>query len=383
MILLTHCCLSDAIITHQQLRKRNIKRIYFLGDIHGSLNSLLNAAYTQEICDVSGNWIAHNVILIQVGDLIHRGLNSLGVVRQFMKWQQEAPKFNSQVIVLRGNHEEAEIRYSLPDYAASLNANDPSFQFAEDAWVALEDPDMGSSHQQLYESTTEGEWIRNLLVVQIIGHSLFVHAGIDQDSLEPFGTLEEVNKFAKCYWKTGELVLRDDEFVAKEEALNSILNTRRFDQECREFNDSVNSIGLILDHLEDLYSEVLDTKDDFPNSDARVRLDRMVVGHTITRSGTVELMRDKQDAAELIMVDTGYYQRKWSISHIDVHQPDIVYTYDHTMHSMEKEEELNRQRLKILRKSCDASPRKVIKRKRGTKTLANKESAIKVRRISV
>lgn len=58
--------------------------------------------------------VTENKILVQVGDLIHRGPKSIEVISLLMVWQKEAIDHNSEVIVLRGNHEQFEIERVHP-----------------------------------------------------------------------------------------------------------------------------------------------------------------------------------------------------------------------------------------------------------------------------
>ena len=90
LFLLLKLMIAGYVITQPELVQRGIKQIYVMGDIHGSLDSLLNAGIAAGICNTNSQWIKRNIILLQVGDLIHKGTDSMGVVRTIKQWQQDA-----------------------------------------------------------------------------------------------------------------------------------------------------------------------------------------------------------------------------------------------------------------------------------------------------
>ena len=64
-----------------------------------------------------------NATLVQMGDVVDRGPDSLKIIHDLMKLQREAPKRGGQVIVVLGNHEAMmmtdDMRYVHPgEYAA-------------------------------------------------------------------------------------------------------------------------------------------------------------------------------------------------------------------------------------------------------------------------
>ena len=104
------------------------------GDVHGAFDELMSASKAAKVCDRSGEWIAKNVILLQTGNLIHKGPNSVAVARTFIHWQQTATEFNSDVIVLRGNHEDVQIRFSHHEWSHNCKdlMTNAEYQFGED-----------------------------------------------------------------------------------------------------------------------------------------------------------------------------------------------------------------------------------------------------------
>eukprot|EP01084_Bolivina_argentea_P319598 554323_1 len=102
----------SGVIKMQELEEMGIETIIVIGDIHGAYITLLEFAISNNICNKDGIWIAFNTILIFIGDLIHRGPASFEVINKIMEWQTTTKQYNSEIFVLRGNHEQFELRYA-------------------------------------------------------------------------------------------------------------------------------------------------------------------------------------------------------------------------------------------------------------------------------
>lgn len=85
------------------------KRIIVIGDIHGCLHGLLEVMYkaglilSKDSCEWKPT-AAENILLIQVGDIVDRGNNTLGVYNCLEHLQGTVPS-SSKLIRLIGNHE--------------------------------------------------------------------------------------------------------------------------------------------------------------------------------------------------------------------------------------------------------------------------------------
>lgn len=85
--------------------KSDNRKIIAIGDIHGDLVAARSALKLANLIDDSDNWIAKDIILVQTGDQIDRGDNDKEIIDLFEKIEIQAPKFNSIVYQLNGNHE--------------------------------------------------------------------------------------------------------------------------------------------------------------------------------------------------------------------------------------------------------------------------------------
>jgi hypothetical protein len=161
-------------------------------------------------------------MLVQLGDMVDRGPDSLKIVGSLMKLQREAPRKGGRVIVLTGNHEAmnmtGDLRYVNPaDYAAfadrqsearrkvayevnrqaieaAYHARDAamSSDAIRDAWMKSTPPGM-IEHQAAWRPSGEiGKWIVANPAVVKLGDTLFVHGGISAN-YAALG-VEEINR---------------------------------------------------------------------------------------------------------------------------------------------------------------------------------------------
>ena len=80
-------------------------RIVAVGDIHGDHDAWLADRPRRGIGRRQGPLGRRQTTLVQLGDVVDRGPDSLKIIRHLMKLQREAPRKGGRVIVLVGNHE--------------------------------------------------------------------------------------------------------------------------------------------------------------------------------------------------------------------------------------------------------------------------------------
>lgn len=183
-------------------------RIVAVGDLHGDHDAWRAIAQAAGLVDAKGRWSGGNATLVQMGDVVDRGPDSLKIIRDLQKLQREAPKRGGKVIVLLGNHEAmmmtGDLRYVHPgEYAAFADRESKARRerFYEANKAAIEaayrmrDPNLSAAaikdewikgvplgmleHQTAWHPDGElGKWaLANPAVVKL-GASLFVHGGI-------------------------------------------------------------------------------------------------------------------------------------------------------------------------------------------------------------
>jgi len=161
-------------------------RIVAIGDVHGDL------VQTMRVLQVAGlmappsvgqpvKWIGGDSVLIQMGDVLDRGDDEIGIFRVLWQLAAGAREVGGAVYILNGNHETLNVagdfRYVTPG------------AFRESAIVALGHADFGSSQMsftmqaraRLALFSPGAPMARKLAVnptVLIVNDTLFVHGGL-------------------------------------------------------------------------------------------------------------------------------------------------------------------------------------------------------------
>jgi len=200
------------------------QRIVAIGDLHGDFEAWQAISGAAGLADSKGRWIGGNATLVQMGDIVDRGPDSLKIIRDLMKLQREAPKRGGQVIILLGNHEAMmmtdDMRYVHPgEYAAFADRDSKARRdrvyeankAAVEAAYRAKTPDMQPEAineewlktmplgkvEYMLAWRPEGElgkWaLANPAVVKL-GDSLFVHGGIS--SAYATQSIDDINRKA-------------------------------------------------------------------------------------------------------------------------------------------------------------------------------------------
>ena len=128
-------------------------KIYSMSDIHGCLQQFAAAL---EMVDLSGE---NKLILL--GDYVHSGPDSYGVLRKIMSLQQKYG--NEKVIALMGNHEDLVIRGTAPVQELFVDGLYDSGNAEDDDYIIF---------------------MQNLPLYHVEGNIIFVHAGINEEAGE-------------------------------------------------------------------------------------------------------------------------------------------------------------------------------------------------------
>ena len=193
-----------------------------MGDIHGDHDAWLAIARAAGLIDAKGRWAGGHTVLVQLGDVVDRGPDSLDTIHHLMKLQREAPRKGGRVIVLVGNHEAmnmiGDLRYVHPGeykaYAdrdskarrdrvyeanrekieAAYRARDPtmSSEAIRDAWKKATPLGM-LEHQAAWLPDGEiGKWVIANPAMVKLGDTLFVHGGLSE--IYAALSIEQINR---------------------------------------------------------------------------------------------------------------------------------------------------------------------------------------------
>ena len=143
-------------------------KIYCMSDIHGCL-----AEFEEALALVLPQLEESDTMLILLGDYIHGGPESRGVLDRIMNLQQRYG--SDKVVALLGNHDELVID-GLENIDCTMKA------FAQNSKYKDNNDDKYI------------QWLRTLPRYFVAGNTIFVHAGIDEEAgdLWEWGTSDEV-----------------------------------------------------------------------------------------------------------------------------------------------------------------------------------------------
>lgn len=224
---------SALMIAASPLAAQQPGRIVAVGDLHGDYGVWIAIARDAGLLDAKDRWAGGRTTLLQAGDIVDRGPDSLKIIRHLQKLQKEAADAGGRVIVLLGNHEAmmvtGDLRYVDPgEYAAfvdrqsksrratffkanagaiteSLLARNPdlSEDQVEAAWVRATPLGM-IEHQRAWAPGGElGRWAASLPAVVKLGDTLFVHGGLSAP-YTAMGGIDAINRRVRAAVAAGD-----------------------------------------------------------------------------------------------------------------------------------------------------------------------------------
>ena len=160
-------------------------RVFVIGDIHGQYERMIKMLISCGVVDKDLHWAWGDGHLVFIGDILDRGEGVMEALWLIYNLEREAEMSNGKVHLLIGNHEamiiKNDIRYIANKYY-SLTSN------------------LDIDYYSLFsENTIMGRWLRSKNVVEIIGNTLFIHAGISPELADMDLSIEEINKTFREY----------------------------------------------------------------------------------------------------------------------------------------------------------------------------------------
>ena len=198
------------------------RRIVAVGDLHGDWAAWQAIVRAAGLVDSKDRWRGGRTVLVQVGDIVDRGPDSLKIIEHLQQLQRQASRSGGQVITLVGNHEAmmmtGDLRYVHPgEYAAFVTRSSERIRneaFARNrlaieaayrrdrptmtsdairqAWIAAT-PLGRIEHQMAWSPEGRlGRWTLRNPAVAKLGDTLFVHGGLRAE-IAPLG-IDEINR---------------------------------------------------------------------------------------------------------------------------------------------------------------------------------------------
>lgn len=251
---------DDTPVPTRKTRFPAAPRVVAFGDVHGDLAAAKAALKLAGAIDDTDHWSGGKLVVVQTGDQLDRGDDEQAILDLFDALAVEATKAGGAFHVLNGNHElmnvAGDLRYVTP---GGLD------DFADVEGLALDDPRISELDPRVRPRAAAfspgGIYARKLAhrnTAVVVGKTVFVHGGVEPRYA---ARLDELNDAARTWlWRSGA-----DHPAAVRELMapDGLVWTRR-------------------------YSEPTPTPADcasLAESLATLKVDRMVVGHTVQKDG--------------------------------------------------------------------------------------------------
>ena len=231
-------------------------RLIAIGDLHGDLEAARAALRLGGAIDAEDRWIGGDLVVVQTGDILDRGDEEEAVIRLFQQLGEEAERAGGAVHVLNGNHElmnaYRDYRYVTPGGYADFA--DVAVTTGVDSLLVSLEPDQRPRAAAFLPGGPFARLLAQRNTIAIIGSSLFVHGSILPEHLDR--GLDHMNDEIRA-WLRGEAPQPDWIRGDRSPVWNRLYSDEPTVAAC------------------DTLSSVLE----------RVGVERMVVGHTVQRTG--------------------------------------------------------------------------------------------------
>ncbi|CRG94889.1 shewanella-like protein phosphatase 1, putative [Plasmodium gallinaceum] len=143
-------------------------KIVAIGDIHGDIEGLKLILKHSNLIDENDEWCGENVLLIQVGDILDRGIYGPLIYDYLFDLQKKAVIKNSKIILILGNHEQL----NLCGYYNYVNEKETQLFFENNY-----------NYRSFSFNNKNGNYFKKLIKLPSIvkvNNAIFTHAGISK-----------------------------------------------------------------------------------------------------------------------------------------------------------------------------------------------------------
>lgn len=323
----------------------NVRRMVVLGDTHGTAGPTIELLRKLRLLDEERHWTGGETHLVFNGDVVDRGDDDRALLDLIRSIQPEALAAGGRVHMTLGNHEAMNLlrdqRYVTRDaYLAFADREDPADRERARGRYLRNMRETGMTEDQLHrafdlahppgyygrlrEFGPEGEyaaWLLRQAVALRIDDTLVVHAGLTEETagLGLDGLNRAVKEDIEKFWEARKVLEESDE-VEEWATLQEVMRAAR-EIDSQKGMLRIPEIRQAAADLMDMFESPA-VASDGPlwyrgNAQENERVEgtrmelvlemlgaeRMVVGHTITRSGRITSRFD----GRLVKADTGLY----------------------------------------------------------------------------
>lgn len=155
-------------------------KVFVMSDPHGKLDCVISLLQGNHVINKDYQWSFGKNHLVVIGDIFDRGKDVPQIFWLFYKLEKEAAEAGGNVSFLLGNHEPLVL------------AND--LRYTKGKYKALAEK-LNLDYPRLFAPDTElGRWLGTRNTMQIIGHDLYVHAGLGKEFYDRDLSIPTVNE---------------------------------------------------------------------------------------------------------------------------------------------------------------------------------------------
>lgn len=168
------------------------EKLIAISDIEGNFEGFYGFLVANKVIDKDGTWIFGNGHLVLNGDFVDRGNQVTQVLWLIYKLEQQAEALGGKVHYILGNHEIMMLQGDV-SYA--------DFKYIEAAKQISNKSNWEDAMRAMYSQQSElGKWLRTKNIIERIGSTLFVHAGLNIDHANEKVNMKELNTIARNYY---------------------------------------------------------------------------------------------------------------------------------------------------------------------------------------
>lgn len=236
-------------------------RVVAIGDVHGDLTATRRALRLAGAIDAEDRWIGDSLVVVQTGDQLDRGDDEQAILDLFDRLRREATAAGGAFHALLGNHElmnvAGDLRYVTPGGFADFEGIDG---------LALDDPSLSAVKPQerarraaFMPGGPYAQILAQRNTVVIVGDNVFVHGGVLPEHVRGgLADLERLNADVRR-WLVGQIEL--PAIAGSVLSPDAVVWTRLYAGDdptiCTRLGEALSRLGA----------------------------KRMIVGHTVQRSG--------------------------------------------------------------------------------------------------
>lgn len=164
--------------------------LFFIGDLHADVQAARRILIGLKLIDKQDRWIGGSSQLVTLGDHLDRGPESRALLDLLLKLEKESFVSGGRVVNILGNHE----YITVDGHYTFANVND-NFHYRD-----FKMGPRGSGYERAFVGDTKyAQWFRSRPAIELVGETLFVHAGLSERMLDY--SISQINELVQSWFR--------------------------------------------------------------------------------------------------------------------------------------------------------------------------------------